>query len=237
MTERHVAKVENEFANDENQTAKAGHHVVNVGSHEAKAENHVFKPENHVLIVGGGATRSENHVATVCLAVFNDGIIAPGLGVVAFEDKIIAFSHDIPAFNAELLAREPCIAAFLVVNPPAPSDSRQARMTPFARPTTDQRRATTAHEFARPSSVNRLPSFVVFALSSIIRHLSSVLCALRAFVVNAFSFRLLSRWWGGAARGGQAREKRIDGLVIKALELAGAGVAVKGEYFAVTKVD
>jgi hypothetical protein len=82
----------------------------------------------------------------------------------------------------------------------------------------------------------RLPSFVVFALSSIIRHLSSVLCALRAFVVNAFSFRLLSRWWGGAARGGQAREKRIDILVVKALEFAGAGVAVKGEHFAATKV-
>jgi hypothetical protein len=31
-----------------------------------------------------------------------------------------------------------------------------------------------------------LPSFVVFALSSIIRHLSSVLCALCAFVVKSF---------------------------------------------------
>jgi hypothetical protein len=49
-------------------------------------------------------------------------------------------------------------------------------------------------------------------------------------------FRLLSRWWSGAARGGQAREKRIDILVVKALEFAGAGVAVKGEHFAATKV-
>jgi hypothetical protein len=80
----------------------------------AKVENHVLKAEHHVLIVGGGATRSENHVATVCLGVFNDGIIAPGLGVVAFKDKIIAFSHDIASSNAEPLARQPCIAAFTV---------------------------------------------------------------------------------------------------------------------------
>jgi hypothetical protein len=36
------------------------------------------------------------------------------------------------------------------------------------------------------NSRHRLPSFVVFALSSIIRHLSSVLCALCAFVVKSF---------------------------------------------------
>jgi hypothetical protein len=49
----------------------------------------------------------------------------------------------------------------------------------FRPPTNDERRP-------RMNSRYRLPSFVVFALSSIIRHLSSVLCALCAFVVKSF---------------------------------------------------
>jgi hypothetical protein len=70
----------------QSQESKDECHVAGLEIVAAKAENHVFKPENHVSIVDGGATRSENHVATVCLGVFND----------------------------ELLAREPCIAAFTV---------------------------------------------------------------------------------------------------------------------------
>ena len=50
-------------------------------------------------------------------------------------------------------------------------------------PTNDERRP-------RMNSRYRLPSFVVFALSSIIRHLLSVLCALCAFVVNILRRRL-----------------------------------------------
>jgi hypothetical protein len=54
-----------------------------------------------------------------------------------------------------------CALGAFVVNLPAPSDSGLplvAGMTEFAGQTTDQRRPTTAHQPARPSTVVRLPS-------------------------------------------------------------------------------